>query len=293
MCWDSERWCDMSKVRSVKSLVCGQLSDWAHSPRTIISGLVILALTYMNARDYQHFLERTSLYAYWGESVFYFLSTGFGNLPLTSALFLIMVSEVPKRNAFQNIMLIRSNRGRWYASQVLFCLLVTILMMVVLLSVSLGFSFPALESGEGWSDLERMASESEIEYQLVTAFALELPVPQACWLAAVVLFCFWFVMAFSIFVFNLFGKPQLGLLLYATLLSLKVIVLWEMLSEFDLFMPIDYATVCNIANTQGDFEGVPTIVTVLLVYAAIIAGCLLIGYLKCRYMDLQFDSEKV
>lgn len=100
-------------------------------------------------------------------------------------------------------------------------------------------------------------------------------------------------MAFSIFVFNLFGKPQLGLLLYATLLSLKVIVLWEMLSEFDLFMPIDYATVCNIANTQGDFEGVPTIVTVLLVYAAIIAGCLLIGYLKCRYMDLQFDSEKV
>ena len=68
----------MSKIRSVLMMLRGHMADWLHSPRTLISGLVVLALTYMNARNYVFLLESNELYSHFGEAVFYYLSSGFG-----------------------------------------------------------------------------------------------------------------------------------------------------------------------------------------------------------------------
>lgn len=282
----------MAKVRTLLSFLHGQLSDWLHSPRTLLSGLIILTLTYMAARNYQFTIESGGLYVHFGESVYYFLSTGFGNFPLTSALFLIMVSEVPRRVSFQNLMLIRGKRSTWFLSQVLFCLMITIMMIVSMLVISLLFSLPSITSGCGWSDLERIAAGTDEGYTLVHSFVLDLPVLQATLMAGAVLTCFWFVMAFTIFLFSIFGKPNLGLLLYAILLSLKVIVLWESLSEFNLFMPTDYATISNIANVRSSYDEIHLTYIALLVYAVIICVYIVIGYFRSKRMDLHFSEAK-
>ena len=282
----------MAKVRSLMSFLRGQLSDWLHSPRTLLSGLIILALTYMYARRYQLRLEEAGLYAYFGESVFYFLSNGFGNFALTSALFLIMVSEIPRRIPFQNLMLIRGKRSTWYLSQVLFCLMITVMMVVSMLVISMLFSLPNLSGGSGWSDLDRAAAGFEGEYTLMPAFVLELPVLQATLMAGAVLTCFWFVMVFAIFLFTIFGQPNLGLLFYATLLSLKVTILWEDLTEFHLFMPTDYATIIGIASIENNDDAAHTTWMALLVYAVVICACIAIGYFRSKWMDLHFSEAK-
>lgn len=147
----------MRKVRSALALLQGHMADWLHSPRTVLSFLVILALTYMNARSYTFFLERNALYAHFGETIFYYLSNGFGNITIVSTLFLVMMSEIPRRTAYQNVMLMRCSRLQWLASQVLFCLIVTLLMMGLMLLLSMLMTLAHLTPGGGWSDLERIA----------------------------------------------------------------------------------------------------------------------------------------
>lgn len=134
----------MHKIHSTFAILRGQISDWFHSPRTLFSILVILALTYMNARSYVFSLESNALYSHFGECVSYYLSTGFGNVSLVSALFLVMIAEVPRCTLYQNAMLIRTTRFRWLMSQVLFCLSITMLMLIAMLLLSVVMTIPHL-----------------------------------------------------------------------------------------------------------------------------------------------------
>ena len=183
-------------ARAMVALLRGQMIDWIHSPRTLIMGIIILLLTLLYANGYKVMLQSSDLFSYFGESFYVYLSSGFGNITLTSAMFLIMVSEIPRRIAFQNDMLIRCSRGKWLRSQILFCFLIVSLMLILMTAFCMILTLPSLTSGRGWSDLDRIAADPDAAFQmqLVPEYIRSIPPWQASLLAGANLFAFWFVM---------------------------------------------------------------------------------------------------
>lgn len=284
----------MPKLRSVLMMLRGHMADWLHSPRTLISGMVILALTYMNARNYAFLLESNELYSHFGEAVFYYLSTGFGNISLVSALFLVMMSEVPRRTAYQNMMLIRANRIRWLLSQVVFCLMVTCLMIGLMLMLSMAMTWPHLVSGGGWSDLERIAIDPNAEWmvQLAPEYVRSISTFAASIIAAAILFAFWFTMVLVILFCTLVGHPNLGLILYISLLVLNITVLWEQLPSWAQNMPATFATMSAVANKFSERE-LASIPIVLLSYLGVDIVLIFWMYVKTRKIDIFFAGKDI
>lgn len=80
-------------ARAMVALLRGQMIDWIHSPRTLIMGIIILLLTLLYANGYKVMLQSSDLFSYFGESFYVYLSSGFGNITLTSAMFLDTVDK--------------------------------------------------------------------------------------------------------------------------------------------------------------------------------------------------------
>lgn len=283
----------MRKFRSAFALLQGQTSDWLRSPRTLISGLVILSLTYMNARSYTFVLESNELYSHWDECIFYYLSTGFGNISLVSVLFLVMMAEIPRRTPYQNSMLIRASRSQWFMSQVLFCLLITFLMIGTMLVLSMLMTLPDIAPGSGWSDLERLADpEANWGMQLTSEYIRVVSPLQASAWAAIILFAFWFTMALVILFCTLLGYPHLGLILYVSILVLHITVLWEELPHWMQYMPVHFATLSAIGSK---FEGheMKAIFIVSGFYLGLDIFMIWLISRKVKTMDLFFAEKDV
>ena len=284
----------MAKAKPIMMMLRGHLVDWFYSPRTLVSCLVIMALTYMNARSYAFLLESNALYSHFGEATFYYLSTGFGNLSLVSALFLVMMSEVPRRTAYQNMMMLRTSRIRWLLSQVLFCTVVTGLMIGLMLVFSMAMSWPYLTPGSGWSDLERIAADPDAEWmvQLTPEYVRSVTPFVASLIAMLILFAFWFTMVLVILFFSLAGRPNVGLILYVFLLVLHVTVLWEQLPPWAQNLPVTFSTMASVANKFSDQE-LTTMPMILGVYTGVDVVLIFCMYRKTRSMDLFFTGKDV
>lgn len=282
----------MRKVRAIGSVLHSQLVDWFYSPRTFISVVILMALAYMNARSYSYMLENTQLYAYWEESIYYFISNGFGNITLTSALFLIMMAEIPRRIAFQNILLLRSSRRTWLSSQIVFCCLATVLMIVMLLIFSMLFSYSSISIGTGWSDLERIAADPDSEWmqQLTSAYIREITPGQASLASFLILFFFWFTMTLVILVCTLWDKPNVGMIAYVTLLVLHVALLWESLPSWMRYMPVNFSTLQYVGSTfpERELQVIPYVISAYLLADVLL---ILIMNVKVKRMELFFTER--
>lgn len=274
-------------IRSQLALLRGQMSDWIHSPRTIIMAILILLFTFMNAKSYNAMLESSHLISYAGEAFYVYLSSGFGSITLTSALLLIMMSEIPRQVSFQSSMLIRSSRSKWLWSQMLFCFTVVALMMMLMLVCSMMLTLPYLSHGSGWSDLDRIAANPDAQWdvQLVPEYIRRISPLQASIYAGLILFAFWFVMFQIILAFSLAGKPNLGLILYVFLLVLHITVMWERIPGFR--SPANFSTIAAVANMYPEYE-LQAIPTVLFVYAGIALVLITVMHIQVRNKDLQF-----
>ena len=259
----------MNKVHCLFSVVRIQLSDWMHSPRTLISLGILFLLTYMNSRDLAYTLECSHLYAHVGETIVYYLATGFGNFLLVSAIYLVMISEIPRKSSFQYAVLIRTNRKAWYFSQILSCFFIVLVSVSIILLLSLAFSIPFLTPGNGWSDSERMLKIIESETSFLPSYIIAEPILSVAFLSGAILYSFWLVMTLSIFIATLCNRATIGLLIFALILSIKVTVLWESVSEFPLFFPTDYATLINISYISGVDDKICTAWHALLIYIII------------------------
>ena len=74
------------------------------------------------------------------------------NITMTSILFLITVSELPRRMGYQYNMLIRATRYQWLCSQILYCLWMTLLMLLLVVLCAAIFILPGVAPGNGWTD---------------------------------------------------------------------------------------------------------------------------------------------
>lgn len=279
-------------IRSWCAVLRSLLVDWFHSPRTIISIIILVALAYMNARSYSFMLENTQLYAYPLESAYYFLSSGFGNIVLTSALFLIMMAEVPRNISFQNCVLIRSNRRSWLFSQIMFCSFTSIFTILALLLLSMLFSSAEISAGSGWSDLERIAANADAQWeiQLTDEFIRQWSPLCATLVSLAVLFFFWFTMTLVILLFSLCGKPNIGVMIYISLLVLHVTLLWESLPSWMRFMPVNFSTIQYIGSTFPENE-IPAILSSIAVYILVDMALIVILNIRVKRMELFFKER--
>ena len=285
-------------MRKAKPSVCRQmgaclyahLSAWLHSPRTLVMGVILLLYTYMHAVNFRYMLSLYDHTAHVGEMIFWYLNSGF-NIVMTSTFLLIMVSEIPKRIAFQNSILARVPRSRWVISLVLFCIVVVLLMMVLMTAFCALLSLPYTTPGNGWSDLERWAENPDYQYerQLVPEYIRVLSPFQACLCAASVIFCFWLTMLLVILTCSVLGFPHAGLLLYMFILQFALTFLFEAVPG--MRTPIHYATLNNMALQFPEKE-LATLPALLAVYLAIDAVLIAAMMFRVHHTDLQFSGKE-
>ena len=277
-------------LRSIRALVRGQISDWVHSPRTVIMILIIIILAYINGKSFEKTLADYSLTSHAGDALYIYLSRAFGNLLMISAYFLIMMSEIPRRIPAQLSMLMRTTRLKWLHAQTLFCALIPLLMIGMLSLLSMALTFPYLTPGSGWS---MMSSDPGVLYmpEFIPEFIRAISPLQANLLALAMLFAFWFTMVLVILLFSLAGKPNVGLIIYVSILMLASTLTWESFPPWlRAVIPTNYATLANISALFPGQE-LSTVPIVLLIYAAVDA--LLIGgmILIVKRMDMQFTRK--
>lgn len=267
-----------------------QLSAWLHSPRTVLMLLFLLAITFGMARSYAENLALFGLTAHMGEAIYHMLSLGF-SISITTSMFMVMISEVPRRIAFQNYLLMRVSRGRWLLSLILFCVVIVLVMIMLLTLLSVVLVTPYVTPGGGWSDIERIAQNPDAIYgpRLLPEYVAEQFTPLSASLTAgAVLFFYWFTLVLVVLLFALLGKPNMGLLLYLVLIKLATAVMGEYIPGFRA--PEFYATMSTIAPGHPGNEA-QGIFTTLGGYLMVDLALIGVMFLAVQRTDLRFSGK--
>lgn len=276
--------------QGILSIALANFDSWMRSPRTLLMLLFIAAICYLQMCGYKMTLDATGYAVHFGETIFYEYNFGC-NMPMTTALFLIMVSELPRRISFQQYALIRSSRWRWTVAQILYCFMMVVAMLLLIFLFISIFSLPLLTEGSGWSDTERLAQgiiqpqEAMIEEYIRNQFS---PL-QASLLAAIPMFCFWFVMVLLILLCGIWGKPVLGVLVYAFIMLAHLTIYFEYF-PIPLSMPMHFATLTNIvAGHEG--KEVDELLSVTGGYMVLLAGIVIAMLASTKRVELNFYAE--
>lgn len=140
-----------STSHAVATMARANLESWMGSPRTILMALFIFAICYIESGDYGLAFASFGHMPHWDELLFYAFVYGC-NMRTTSVLFLITISEIPRRMAYQHQHLIRAGRTAWVKAQLLYCLWAVLFMQLLMaLSMSL-FLIPYTAPGWGWTE---------------------------------------------------------------------------------------------------------------------------------------------
>ena len=297
--------CEKKKTplgQGVLSMALANFDSWLRSPRTILMLLFIAAICYLQMCGYEMKLTETGYTMHLGETLFYEFKFGC-NMPMTNlrhrfltpifiiSLFLIMVSELPRRIAYQQYSLIRSSRCRWMAAQLLYCLMMVVAMIALIALFIALMALPLVTPGNGWSDAARIASGEIEPYEaLISEFILNNYTPfTATLLAMIPVFCFWLTMVFVILMFGVWGSPVFGVLMYAFLMVANVTILFEAF-PFQLILPIQYATLDNIISSY-DGKEIQQFLKVMGVYAALIVSLVAVMMISVKRVELNFHAE--
>lgn len=280
----------MKDIKAVHVMARANFDSWMHSPRTWIMLLFVISFCYMVCNGHVRMLRAQQFQVHWDETLFYILFNGC-NITSTSILFLVTISELPRRMGYQYNMLIRSTRSQWLVSQILYCLWMTLCMLaLVTLCVSL-FILPGVVAGSGWTDDLRIAQEViTADEALVPAFIRNNFSPfAACLCALLPMFLFWITMVFIVFLCSLFGAPLVGVLAYALMLIGNVVFMVEAMGNIQ--MPIYYATLSNITAGWVD-EEFKKVAQALVGYAIVIFMLLVAMFIRAKRADLEFNTEQ-
>lgn len=236
---------------SLFPMMIGNLDSWLRSPRTLLMMLFSLGTTFVLVTRYGNTIQFYSHSMNYVESLSIFVMSGFNGLSMASITFLIMVSEVPRRIAFQQYCVIRSNRVRWAVSQILYCLVTVLFMMFFLVLIASILLLPYSSEGSGWSDTLRIAAGMDPDMAYVPEWIRNTYTPtQALALALVPLFFFWFTMVLVIMLFSILGKPSIGIAIYSVILFASLIFPFELFPQID--PPTTFATLIRIGYNHEE-----------------------------------------
>lgn len=239
------------RSKPVYALVKSCFDAWIHNTRTILMLLVLAAATYITVYSYGMELKYSGVTMHLDESIVWFLMTGFNSISLSSLVFLVAISEIPRRIPFMQYSAFRSTKTKWAGSLICYCFLMVIIVVVLLTCLSALFLSQHVTAGSGWSETLRIQNGMPEEFAYIPAWIRENYTPwQAIVLSVVPIICFWLVMVLSILLFNLINHPMVGLSLFAIILFSGLIFVFENFPE--LQAPMSFSTLLRIVNQYED-----------------------------------------
>lgn len=261
--------------------------SWVYSTRTISLFAFVAAFCSVVVHNHLRSMEGMGISLSFGESLFILINNGF-SITTMSTLFLLMVSEIPIQTGYQYKLLIRSSRTQWILSQVLYCLwMVMCMLLLTVTCTSVFLSISAKSNNNNWSAI----IETSVQQRpIIPTYIHERFSPfSACLFAILPIFFFWLTMVLIILSFSLSKLPQLGLMVYMTMLVSNVIVLVEPIGS--AVMPIHYSTLQNITSNAVGME-IETILKVFLFYLLIDVLILIFMMFQVHRADISFRAAK-
>lgn len=270
--------------REMGSMLLANLDTWLRSPRTLIMATFTTVTCWLIVRGYGKGLEIQQYTMHFDESMAWFLMTGFSSMGLSSLVFLVMISELPRRIPFQQYTIIRSTRNKWIGAQIIYCVLCIMVMIVMLILLIAIFVKPYTVSGSGWSDDIRISNGLEQELAYVPQWIRENFTPWQTFLLSIVpIFFFWFVMAMTVLFFSLIRIPALGSSLYAIILFSGIIFMYENIPGLE--PPMTFSTLMRIGYTYED-AFVQRLRNAFVVYGSLALTQIAAVLLVARRMDI-------
>ncbi len=178
-----------------------------------------------------------------------------GFYSMGSLLFLIMVSEIPRRINYQKYLFIRSTKNRWMAGQCLYCAMMVILMILLLIITYLLFALPSSTASNAYTDTQYILNGAyEQEDAYISFFIRNSFSPwQACLFACIPMFLFWYTMVLIILLFSMLKLPLLGPSLFGFLLLAQSTLLVECLPP-QMVLPTEFASLGAILAEHSGME---------------------------------------
>ncbi|MEG1013566.1 MAG: hypothetical protein RSE58_13060 [Clostridia bacterium] len=268
---------------SIVVLATSNMDSWLHTPRTIVMLVAAVLLCFVET---QKLFRNYSIEGYslnMAESIFLLAYTGF-NILMSSMMFLVTISELPKQISFQYYSLVRVTRRKWLNSQVLYCLSMVLIFLLLLLACSFIFCIGGAAWQTDWSPL--MTNGVPGVYAFLSNFLTESFSPLgALAMALLPVAGMWFTLSMFLLFMSLFGYAKLGLMISAFALIIDYISIQSSLPV----SPMQYATLLSIDNS-GNFIG--AFVTMISVYVVLNALLYAAMCYKVSRMDLHFNSQK-
>lgn len=269
--------------RSVFKMAQSNLDAWVNSPRVLLmAACMVLYCTMQGIVDQQGFWAAgIDLPLSLPEKLFVKLYNSFYSMG--SLLFLVMVSEVPRRIRFQHLMLIRSFRRQWISSQCLYCAMM-VLIAILLLSITYTLVvLPDSSLSNTFTDNEYIASGYyEQEESFIPAYIRSHFTPwSACLVSAIPMFFFWYTMVLVILLCSMLGHPLLGPSLYGFILMSPTTILTECLPAW-LMLPTDFSSLGAIVQNciEGELQHFIQVLAIyVLVDISLMAKLLLDNYI--------------
>lgn len=269
--------------QSTVALAFCNLDSWLHTPRTLIMFVAAVLTCFVESQK----LFRT--YSFDGyslnivESIFLLAYTGF-NLLMSSMMFFVMISELPRQLSFQYYSLIRFSKRKWLNSQVLYCLGMVVAFLLALLLCAFVFCSYRAAWHPGWSPILRREIPSA--YVWISESVVGNCSTVGALLAALVpIVGMWFTLSMFLLLMNLLGVAKLGLMAAAFALIADYISI-----QSDLpVSPMQYATLFSI-DSHGSLT--KTFVIMVVMYFVINALLYIIMWYRVKRMDLSFDPQK-
>lgn len=277
----------MNKQKRFALLLWGDFRLWLGAPRTLWMICAMLLLCVLQVvRAWQGPLQEHPLNAL--ELIVFHFYDGF-NLMMSSSIFLLGCSEIPKRMAWQQQSLIRSSRRAWLMAYIGQCIMMVVMTVALMILSTWLLSIGPMQPGSSWSDLERIEKMEILPSDSVIApFLLENATPlQAAAMCLAPLCLFWFTMLLIILLFGMTSKPSLGLLLcaFAVLSYVCLMVDSGWLGYFALYR------YTRLSGMNLEYNGMAYFGKVLLGYAAIDLGLITGMMILVKRAELAFSAN--
>ncbi len=282
----------MKRGHAVIQMALSNLDAWVNSPR--VRSMIVCMVVYcimQGVVDQAGFgAAGIELPLTLPEKLFVKLYNSF--YTMGSLLFLVIVSEVPRRIPFQHMMLIRSTRRKWITSQCLYCAFMVVLTILLLSMTYILVAFPDSPLGNTFTDDEFIAAGYyEQEESFIPAYIRHQFTPwSACLIAAVPMFFFWYTMVLVILLCSMMGHPMLGPSLFGLILFAPITLLTECLPSW-LVLPTDFNSLGAIVSKCIGGE-LSHLGEVLIGYLAVDIGLIFILYRIALHTDFAFFDQK-
>jgi len=282
----------MRREHAVTQMALSNLIAWINSPRVL--SMIVCMVVYgimQGVVDQAGFgVEGIALPLTLPEKLFVKLYNSF--YLMGSLLFLVMVSEIPRRIPFQYMMLIRSTRRKWIVSQCLYCAFMVVLTILLLSMTYMLAVFPDSPLGNTFTDDAFIeAGYYEQEESFIPAYIRSRFTPwSACLIAAVPMFFFWYTMVLVILLCSMMGHPMLAPSLYGLILFAPITLLTECLPSW-LVLPTDFNSLGAIVSECVGGE-LSRLGAVLIGYLAVDTGLIFILDRMALHTDFAFFDQK-